>query len=139
MNVVLQEENILVLRMSRGEEFVTALKSFCREKNIRGGYFSAIGAASRALLSWYDVATKKYTDRAAMGPLEIVSLSGTVATKGEEMIIHAHGCFSDTEFAVHGGHVKECAIGATCEIVFTELSAPLARVPDKETGLNLLG
>ena len=149
MKVVSHEGGVYVIRLERGEEFLFALKKFCWEKKIEAGYFSAIGAAQKVTLSFYDAVLKKYDDKEfgelapletgkSLTGLEIVSLNGNVAMMKDEVIIHTHGCFSDREFRTHAGHVKQCTVGPTCEIILTHLVHPIHREPDEETGLNLL-
>ena len=132
------DRNTLCLRFDRGEEFVATLKQYCTDMKIRAGRFSAIGAADRILLSWYDVDSKQYVDRIVEGIFEIVSLAGNVTTMNDTSVIHAHGSFAGSDFIVFGGHIKELTVGATCEITFLPLRQKLTRTHDDAIGLKLL-
>jgi predicted DNA-binding protein with PD1-like motif len=70
---------------------------------------------------------------------EITSLLGTIALdeQGEPMF-HLHGTFSDRDYRVVGGHVKDFVVGGTCELFIHVTYKPLSRKHDEQTGLKLL-
>ena len=66
------------------------------------------------------------------GPLEIVSLVGTLSPDG----VHLHAAVSDSQGRVTGGHLKSGSlIHTTAEIVVGELvGREFRRQPNEETG-----
>lgn len=66
------------------------------------------------------------------GPLEILSLTGTLATSGA----HLHACVADAKGRVLGGHLLPgCVIRTTAEIVLVALTAlRFVRQRDAATG-----
>jgi uncharacterized protein len=66
------------------------------------------------------------------GPLEIVSLVGTLSPDGP----HLHGALADASGRVHGGHVLAgCTVLTTAEVVLRELEGlAFARELDPATG-----
>ena len=53
-------EDKYILRIDRGEDVVNVLTNFCREKDIRLGTISGIGAASLVEIGLFNVNTKEY-------------------------------------------------------------------------------
>ena len=138
MRIILQEKNTYVLRVDVGEEVVVGLGEFCKNEGIGAGKFFAIGAAKEVKLGWYDVDSKEYTWKEFKEKLEIVSLLGNIARKGDEVIAHAHGSFSNQHMQVVGGHVAKLVVGAACEIVLEKLEGRIEKAHDPQTGLNLM-
>lgn len=138
MKIILKEKNKYLLRFDPGEEAMEGLKNFCLAEKVRAGWFWGIGTARELTLSFYDIAAKEYRDKSFGGEMEIAGISGNVAERAGETIIHCHGVFSDSEMKSVAGHVKKITILATCEIFFEKFESSLKRQYDEETGLNLL-
>ncbi len=66
------------------------------------------------------------------GPLEILSLSGTLSRSG----VHLHLAVADADATAYGGHLLHgCSIYTTAELVLLELpGARFSRQRDAETG-----
>jgi len=128
-----------LIRLDKGELLVESLTDFVKQQKIAGGWVSAVGAAASVELGFYVLEAKEYHWKKFEQLLEITSLQGNVAWKGEEPLLHLHGTFSDENMQAIGGHVKELEVGGTCEI-FLHIwnSDQLTRYQDPETGLNLL-
>lgn len=138
MKVILDTKDTLVIRFDKGEDVIKGLISFCDKKKITAGHFTGLGACASVTLAYYDLITKKYLDKTFPNDMEIVSLTGNIATLKDETIIHAHGVFADLDYNPYGGHVKELIVSATCEIHLTVLQGEMERGFDEQTGLNLL-
>lgn len=138
MKLVLQDKNKYVVRANVGEEVMRELQEFCREQQIKAGKFFAIGASKELKLGWYDVDIKEYIWQEFPEKLEIVSLLGNIAWKGDEVIAHAHGSFSDQRMQVVGGHVARLVVGAACEIVLERFEGKIEKAHDQQTGLNIM-
>lgn len=51
--------------------------------------------------------------------------------------MHLHINVADAEHHVYGGHLNECIISATCEIVIDCIEGHLNRRLDENVGLNI--
>ena len=151
MRVIVKETGRYLLRFDRGEEIVSGLAVFAAQERIPGASFTAIGAAEKVVISFYPHTnfsevgvgvysgrTKKYEDMLIKDELEISALSGNVAWKGSEPIVHAHGVFSDRAMKTFGGHVKKCVISFTGEVSLSVFGKKVERAHDEKAGLNLL-
>lgn len=138
MKVVAKEGGRYLLRFDRGEEVIVGLGLLAAQERIAGASFAALGAAGKVVLSFYNGRTRKYEDMVIKDELEIASLSGNIAWKGNEPIVHAHGVFSDRHLKTFGGHVKKCVTSFTCEVAVSVFGKKIERQFDEKTGLNLL-
>ena len=129
--------NTYMVRIDLGEDIVESLKRFCEEENIRLGRVEAIGAADHALIGVYDLEKKEYYPEKLDGFMEIASLNGSVTSMDGKPYIHLHATLADQNHAVHGGHVLEMRVGATCEMFVTVLDGEVTRRKDEELGINL--
>ena len=67
-----------------------------------------------------------------VGPLEIISLTGTLSSDGK---CHLHASFSNMQGKIFGGHLIEMIVHTTAEIVIGECSAMVfEREHDRRTG-----
>lgn len=130
--------NSWVIVFKKDEKVIEKLIEFVKARKIKAGYFSAIGAISQVEFAHYDLRKKKYKTKSIKQQLEIASLTGNVATKGKEIIIHAHVVVGTDKMAAYGGHLREATVAATCEVMFTAFKTRLKRRYDKNIGLNLI-
>ena len=138
MKIILKNKNKYILRFDPRDELIGSLKDFCIDQDIKSGVFSAIGACNELITSYYNLNKKEYEDKDILERLEIVSLTGSVALFEGNVLIHAHGLFSDSNMQVRGGHVKKLVVSATCELSLEVFDEALEREYDEKTGLNLL-
>ena len=136
-------EDKFVLRIDKGEEVISTLKEFCRDKRIELAEVTGIGAASLVEIGLFNVNTKEYKTKEFNGMFEITSLVGNITRKDEEPYLHIHINFSDEEGNAFGGHLVKVNISATCEIIISEIIADeingnVGRKFNDEIGLNLL-
>lgn len=89
-------------------------------------------------LAWYNLKQKEYVNKTVAENLEIATVTGNVAMKEEEMIIHAHGVFSDKDMQTVAGHVNTMKVSAACEVFLIKLDGKIEREFDETTGLKLL-
>lgn len=97
-----------------------------------------IGACKKVTLSYYNLETKQYEDIECDEFLEVLPVIGNVSTLNHKTILHIHGSFSDSNFKVIGGHVKELVVSATLEVRVEIFEGEILRKPDDFTGLNLM-
>ena len=127
----------IVLRLERGEEIVSSLKKLQRAENIKGAFFSGIGATDNAVIGVYAVNDKKYNAVTLTGDMEIAALTGNISVSedGGEYV-HAHVVLGRGEIA-HAGHLNAAIISATAEIFVFVTDIAVSRRADPETGLNV--
>ena len=103
-----------VVRLDKGEEIIASLQKLCETEQI------ALASVT------------------GNGPMEITSLMGNVTQKEGTVYLHLHINLCNKEMQIMGGHLNECRIGATGEIVVRTLPGKVERLLDeKVTGLNL--
>lgn len=127
-----------VIRIDKGEELVSTLKDFCERKHIKNGTITGIGATDKVVISIFDTKEKKYKKRTLKGTMEITSLTGNISNKDTKAHLHLHINVSNNLLQVYGGHLEECYISATCEIILEKIEGHMNRKYDPETGLDIL-
>jgi hypothetical protein len=131
-------KNIYQGRLYTGDDLLKELTSIVKEKGIKVGKISAIGAVQRAKISYYNQDEQVYQAKEFEKHLEIVNLLGNISIKDEEVMIHAHISLGDDEGNLFGGHLAEGTMVFACEFIIEEYQGePLERVYDETTGLTL--
>lgn len=135
-----QIHNGFFLIFDRGEEVFTTLANFCRQTDIHWAQFSAIGAVENVEIGYYDLPNRQYVFRREAGPFEVANMDGNIAELNQEPLIHAHGVLSrcDETLACIGGHFRSAIVALTLEMCLWEVTQPLSREFDDDTGLNLI-
>jgi len=129
---------LYILRIDRGEEVISSLTEFCKKENIPSGQITGLGATDKVVIGLYSVATREYHKTELSGEMEITSLIGNISSKNNEPYLHLHINVCNPKMQIFGGHLNECYISATCELVVTPGDAIIGRRLDtEETGLNL--
>ena len=98
---------------------------------------NAIGATDHAVIGVYDLGEQKYHQEELNGFMEITNLSGNVTSVNDEPYIHLHATMADQQNRIHGGHVIEMRVGATCEMFVQVLDGNVTREKDDGLGINL--
>ena len=127
-----------VVRIDLNEVIIQSLKALCEKEDIRLAQVDAIGAANHAVMGVYDLEKQAYHREELNGFMEITSLSGNVTRMNGEAYLHLHGTLADQNHALHGGHVIEMTVGATCEMFVRPLAGEVSRVRDQALGINLI-
>jgi len=135
-----QIHNGFFLVFERGDELISTLARFCETTDFHWAQFSGIGAVERIELGYYDMATRQYVCKKEEGPFEVVNLDGNVAELDEKPWVQAHGALArcDETLAVIGGHIRSASVALTLEMCLWQITQPLMRRFDDETGLNLI-
>lgn len=126
-----------VLRIDKGEEVLTSIEKLCRAEKIRLGSAVGLGACDRVTVGLFDTVNKVYKKNTFTGPMEITSLTGNISEKDGEPYLHFHINVCDEENRILGGHLNECVISATGEIMVTKIEGLVEREMSEEIGLNL--
>lgn len=137
MKIIQRKKNQYILRFVRGERYPEAFVKFLEARKIAGGFFIGLGACINPEVSFYDLKKKKYSSRKFEGDFEVLNLTGNVAKKGRETLVHQHIALAGKDYGALGGHLNAMTIGGTLE-VFLTVAPALARRKDIHTGLNLL-
>jgi predicted DNA-binding protein with PD1-like motif len=132
------EQGTFALIFDKGDEFIEKLTSFAREKELSGSHFTAIGAFRDVMLGYFDRDAKKYKEIPIVEQVEVLSLVGDIALKGNIPQVHAHVVVGKADGTAHGGHILEAQVWPTLEVVLTESPKHLYRKVDPETGLALI-
>lgn len=124
-------------RIDVGEEIMQSLLSLCEKEGIRLAQVTAIGAVDKAKIGVYDLQEQRYHAEELNGFMEITNLSGSVTQMDGKPYIHLHTTLADRQNAVHGGHLIEMRVGATCEMFVRTLVGEVTRQKDENLGINL--
>lgn len=127
-----------VLVFETGEEVISALTGFARERGLDAASFTAVGAFGATTLGYFDVDEKEYRKIPVHEQVEVLSLTGNVASREGEPQIHAHAVLGRSDGTTRGGHLLEARVRPTLEMVLTETPEHLRRRTDRETGLPLI-
>src|SRR5947209_7425328 len=100
-------ERTFALVFDEGDEVSAGLLAFAREKNLLASQFSGIGAFARVVLGYFDLERRDYKHLPIAEQVEVLSLLGNVALKGNEHKIHAHVVLGKRDGTAHGGHLLE--------------------------------
>ncbi len=116
VETVTNKRSSIVERLKPGEDLQNALKRIATEHKLKAGVItSAVGSLSVASLRMAganDATT-------IQGPLEVVSVTGTLSDKG----MHVHLSMSDSSGKTIGGHLMSgCKVFTTIELVILDLS-----------------
>ncbi|MBI4828587.1 MAG: DNA-binding protein [Nitrospinae bacterium] len=126
-------------RASEGADLLNMLNEVCREREIRAGAVSLVGAVSCAVLMYYRQETKRYETLPEITQgMEIIAGTGNVSLKDGAPFVHLHLLLADEQGQTVAGHLAEGTIVFACEYTITELDGPaLERAHDGDTGLYL--
>lgn len=116
-------------RFRRGDDLRKTFETTAVECGIDAGCIgSSVGSLSKAKMRL----AGQQEPLAIDGPLEVLSLSGTVGIGG----VHLHMMVADSQGTCVGGHVVEgCIIYTTLEVVILQLAGhKFARLNDSTTG-----
>jgi len=133
-----RKENLLLIRLSDGENLEGSLKKALKEEKIHSGVIlGGVGMVRNAALSFY-VGKGEYETVPVQEPAELCALSGNISTMGGELVIHLHATVAKQGGAAVAGHVSGGEINMTAEIAIMVTPQKLTRESDPETGLRLL-
>ena len=130
--------NKYFIRIDRGEEIVSNLIEFCKERSIKLGRISAIGAVNESTIGIFDPLKKEYHSVELKGTYEILSIMGNITSNNDQPYLHMHITLSDSKYNAFGGHLNKAIVSATCEVIIDEFEGKLNRFFDEKTGLNLV-
>lgn len=129
--------DLIALRVDRGEEIVSCVKSVCEKEHVTFGSICGIGAVGHAVFGLYHVAEKSYTSNSFDGELEMTSLIGNATEKDGQVYLHFHATFAKENGQALGGHLNEAVVSGTAEIFIRTAPGTISRKIDPVTGLTV--
>ncbi|KXF75877.1 hypothetical protein ATN84_18150 [Paramesorhizobium deserti] len=125
--------------LETGDELMACMKDFARREQLSAAQFSAIGAFSDAVMTYFDWESKQYLRNPVKEQVEVASLNGDVALAPDGgPAVHVHAVLGRRDGSAVAGHVAEGHVRPTLEIVLTESPAYLRKKHDPETGLAFI-
>ncbi|RCS22201.1 DUF296 domain-containing protein [Phyllobacterium salinisoli] len=125
--------------LETGDELMACLKNFAKSEKLSAAQFSAIGAFSDTVVSYFDWETKQYLRNPVKEQVEVASLNGDIALNPDgSPAIHIHAVLGRRDSSAIAGHLAEAHVRPTLEIVLTESPAYLRKKHDPETGLAFI-
>lgn len=136
MKVRRNETGFLVV-LDVGDEVIASLKKLALTERIGEASLTGIGAVRDVVLGYIDLDQKHYLKR-EFGPesMELVSLTGNLATLKGEPVAHCHVVIGDREMHVYGGHLFQAVTSVTVEIFLRVFDGELTRQFDPDSGAN---
>ncbi|MBM7624887.1 PPC domain-containing DNA-binding protein [Sporohalobacter salinus] len=131
-------ENVYMGRLDHGSDLIKSLTEIVKEKEIRAGKVTVIGAVKEATIAFYDQKKEEYNDKKFTKEMEIVNCIGNISLKDGEPIVHAHISFGDEEGNLFGGHLAKGTTVFASEYIIEEYAGEaFVRGYDDVTGLPL--
>lgn len=127
-----------VLVFAHGDEVMDTLSDWCREHEVTAARFTAIGAFQDAVLGWFDWEAREYHEIPIDDQVEVLALTGDVASNAGRPAVHAHVVVSGRDGNARGGHLMRGHVRPTLELVLDEVPAHLAKRHDDASGLALI-
>ncbi|HET8728528.1 MAG TPA: PPC domain-containing DNA-binding protein [Alphaproteobacteria bacterium] len=132
------DQRIHALVFETGADPMAGIRDFARRHGIVAASFQAIGAFEHAVLGFFDFERRDYLRIEVAEQTEVVSLTGNVALKDGEPVLHVHAVLGKRDGQAVAGHLLEATVRPTLEVMLSDLPAHLARAHDEATGLPLL-
>jgi predicted DNA-binding protein with PD1-like motif len=121
------DEQTHVLVFESGDDVLAGIAEFARQAHVTAAHFSAIGGFSDAVLGYFDVVTRRYRRIPVPEQVEVVSLSGSIALRADEPMVHAHVVVGRSDGSTHaGGTSAGGSRPADSRVDFGSISALLA-------------
>jgi predicted DNA-binding protein with PD1-like motif len=126
------------LVFDKGDEPISELERFARERRLTAASFTGIGAFEEVVLGYFDREQKEYEEIPLREQVEVLSLNGDVALADSGPAVHAHVVVGKRDGTAHGGHLLRARVWPTLEVVLAESPTELRKRHDAETGLALI-
>jgi len=129
--------DVFVFKLNEDDDLFLSIKDIALKNEIVSGMFYLIGAVKKAKFAFYEEGAYKYIEMNE--PMEILSCIGNISKKEEDLIIHAHVSFGNSEGKAFGGHLVEGSIiDPLGELFIFKLKDELKRKFDPKTNLSVL-
>jgi uncharacterized protein len=127
------------LVLETGDEVLASVQAFTEREGLAAAHFSAIGAFSDAVLTYFDWEKKDYLENPIMEQVEVAALNGDVAIAPDgSPAVHIHTVLGRRDGSALAGHLGSAHVQPTLEIVLTESPKHLQKRVDSDSGLALI-
>ena len=133
-----RSERTFAIIFEKGDEVMTGLTTFARERRLTACHCTAIGAFSDLTVGFFDWEKKDYVKIPIHEQVEVLSLVADIALKDGQPMVHAHVVVGKSDGTAHGGHLIEGHVRPTLEVILVEAPHFLQRTHDEESGLALI-
>ena len=117
------------------KDVISSVIAFCRKTGIEMATFSISGVLSSVTHGVYDSQQQVYVTQSEAAPFEIISCTGNVSPKENDLFIYAKVMLGDINGRMLGGRLFSESIVFAAELELQELlGKPLPRTRDKKTG-----
>jgi uncharacterized protein len=128
-----------VVILETGEEALAALMQFANDTKILAASLTAIGAFEKAVVGWFDFASKTYRKIEVNEQCEVLSAIGDVAVGDDgKASLHVHIVLGLSDGSTRGGHLLAGTVRPTLEVVLTEAPKALRRRKRADLGIALI-
>ncbi len=131
-------QKTFALILDSGDEAIESITKFAEENNLNASQFTAIGAFSSVVTGFFDFSIKDYRKNKIAEQVEVLSLTGDIATHEGKPKVHAHIVVGKADGTAHGGHLLEGYAHPALEVILTESPAHLRRKMDDSIGIALI-
>jgi len=128
-----KDEDVIFVRLDRGEEVISKLKEIRDRYEIKGGFFEGIGAVDKVKLGNYNVNNQNYRENELEGSFEVSSFLGNIGPDK----IHAHITLASEDYKAKAGHCSQARVSGTFELIIFTSKHSLSHHYDSETGLDV--
>ncbi len=133
-----REGDLLVIRLSNGEDMLGAMKQALAEEGITSAIvLGGVGMIRNAGLSFYR-GRGEYETVPLATESELCSLNGNISKHGDDLVIHLHAVVGRPGGNALAGHLSSAIVNMTAEIAILVAPQKLVRKQDPETGLRTL-
>ncbi len=126
------------VKIEGGEEIVSTLAAFARERGVRAGLISGIGAVGECELGFFVRPTRQYVKKVFAGEHEIGALTGNFSELDGEPFPHCHVLIAGEDLVAHTGHLFRGVATVTCEVQVVTDPGVMRRVRRPDLGFNPL-
>jgi len=119
-----------MVRLMDGEELISSLHELSLDSAV---LLNGVGMLRALELGYWNGSS--YEVQRIAEPVELLSLQGNFARKGDERIVHCHGTIAKHGAVAFGGHVLKATVNNTAEIYIRKLSGIVLERKMEETGL----
>ena len=117
---------------------MTTLSDFILANGFKAAAFTALGAATDAVIGYYDPPARDYRRTSLRQQMEIVSLIGDAAPTNGGAGLHAHIGLGFADGTMHGGHLFESHAFPTLEMFLVASPTEMLRRHDDALNADLL-
>lgn len=133
-----RKNNTVIIRLEVGDEIVSSLLEVAENEKIGFAGVYGLGATDRFSVGVFDLCKKTYDRFDFSGSFEITGLSGNITVMDGRPYQHIHITCAGPGGNVVGGHLLECRISLTAEIILHTEEISVVRKFDENLNINRL-